>query len=265
MSQSGKPFEELIALVDTVIEGAGAPDGASARVDAIVLAEFAAQLATVEPGTLSVIGGPGERIARLAAYVDGGLEDKEWRQIASLPLDAPAELQDVIASLAYLDTVATHMSATPADLLETAITAGRSRSESVARSANIVPLQRPSARKVPLTDSFEFLAAASDTDHRAISCRSQSGLWTLEVFVRKSGQSREAERGSLLLTVHPEHRETYEGRTARVFVTIGNEERVLAEEPVRNGEVYAAISLVGLDLWTRDVINVIFGLSQEAS
>jgi hypothetical protein len=43
-----------------------------------------------------------------------------------------------------------------------------------------------------------------------------------------------------------------------VFVKLGEDERVLAEEIVRKGEIYTAISLLGLDLHSRDAINVTF-------
>ena len=88
-------------------------------------------------------------------------------------------------------------------------------------------------------------------------CRSQSGIWTLEIFVAPEDK----EKGYLLLSVHPDHRDTYEGRTARMFTQIGNDERVLAEESVRDGEIYAPISLSGLDLHARDAVNVMFGPS----
>ena len=115
-----------------------------------------------------------------------------------------------------------------------------------------------------LSELFLLLAAASRTGDEAILCRSQSGLWTLEVFVGQSEEDRASERGSLLLTVHPDHQATYNGRTARIFVKRGNEEHVLAKETVRDGEVYAEISLSGLDLKGRDAVSVVFGPAPDA-
>jgi hypothetical protein len=65
--------------------------------------------------------------------------------------------------------------------------------------------------------------------------------------------------------VHPDHRPSYEGLTARVFVMIGNEERVLAETTIRDGEIYTGVALRGLDLWTRDAVNVVFHHGEPAS
>ena len=162
------------------------------------------------------------------------------------------EIQEAVASLAYLDEVEKQRTSAPEDLVAAVIAAA-------IPSAEIVPFR--ARRPPPPAETFQLLAAASPTDHQAILCRSQSGLWTLEVFVEKVGQQGQAESGSLLLAVHPDHRETYEGRTARVFVILDGEERVLAEAPIRNGELFAPVSLDGLDLWSRDAINIVFGPS----
>jgi hypothetical protein len=111
----------------------------------------------------------------------------------------------------------------------------------------------------PLVERFVLLAAASKETHQGLVCTSQSGLWTLEIFVGQSPQDQAAGRGQVLLSVHPDHRATYEGRTARIFVNAPEGERVLAEATVRNGELCADIVLTGLDLHQRDAINVIFG------
>jgi hypothetical protein len=110
----------------------------------------------------------------------------------------------------------------------------------------------------PLVERFVLLAAASKEAHQGLVCTSQSGLWTLEIFVGQSAQDQAAGRGQVLLSVHPDHRATYEGRTARIFVNAPEGERVLAEAPVRNGELCADIVLTGLDLHQRDAINVVF-------
>ena len=201
---------------------------------------------------------PSEALASLldAALDDAGRVDPVLlaelaARLAPDGLDM-AELQEAIASLAYLDEVEKRRTSAPDDLVAAAIAAA-------SPSAQIIPFR---ARRPLPVETFQRLAAASPIDHQAILCRSQSGLWTLEVFVDKTGQEGRAESGSLLLAVHPDHRETYEGRTARVFVTLDGEERVLAEATIRNGELFAAVSLVGLDLWSRDAISVVFGPSQ---
>jgi hypothetical protein len=85
---------------------------------------------------------------------------------------------------------------------------------------------------------------------------------TLEIFVGKSEQDQAERLGHLLLTVHPDHRVVYEGRMARMFVVIGDEERVLVEDAVREGEVYSAISLAETDLWDGGAVNVVFGVGR---
>ena len=110
----------------------------------------------------------------------------------------------------------------------------------------------------PLVERFILLAAATKEAHQGLVCTSQSGLWTLEVFVGQSPQDQAVGRGQVLLSVHPDHRATYEGRTARIFVNTPEGERVLAEAPVQNGELCADIVLIGLDLHQRDAINVVF-------
>ena len=109
----------------------------------------------------------------------------------------------------------------------------------------------------PQSDIFLLRAAASREDHQSLVCTSQSGLWTLRTLVGTSDEDRAA--GQVLLTVHPSHSASYDGRIARIFVTTEDGERVLAEAEVRDGEVYADIILTGLDLFRRDAVNVVFG------
>jgi hypothetical protein len=112
---------------------------------------------------------------------------------------------------------------------------------------------------LPSAEVFVLRAAASVEDHQGLVCASQSGLWTLRTFVGESAEDRAAGRGQVLLRVHPDHSPSYEGRTARIYVTTPEGERVLAEAVVRDGEVYADIILTGLDLYRRDAVNVVFG------
>lgn len=202
-------------------------------------------------------GKPPEALASLLATVldDSGSVDPVLlaelaARLASEGL-AMGEIQEAIGSLAYLDDVEKQQTSAPEDLVAAAIITA------AMPSADIIPFRV--RRTPPPAETFELLAAASPTTHQSIFCRSQSGLWTLEVFVDKAGREGRAESGSLLLAVHPDHRETYEGRTARVFVTLAGMERVLAETAIHNGELFATVSLEGLDLWSRDAINVVFG------
>jgi hypothetical protein len=152
-------------------------------------------------------------------------------------------LEDRLAMLALCDAVEAGSERAPPDLMDAEMRRWNER-------ATVVPL----AVRAPLAERFMLLAAASESGNKAVFCRSQSGIWTLEVFVAPG----DADKGFLLLSVHPDHRATYEGRAARVFVKLGDDERVLAEDVVREGEIYTAISLLGLDLRSRDAINVTF-------
>jgi hypothetical protein len=127
----------------------------------------------------------------------------------------------------------------------------------LAPSAEIVALPRGVRRDLP-AEVFRLRAAAGKTPDNALLCRSESGVWTLEVFVEQSGLESGGDLASILLSVDADYRATYEGRRAKVFVTVGEGERVLVEADVRDGELYADVSLAGLDLHERDAISVVF-------
>jgi hypothetical protein len=106
----------------------------------------------------------------------------------------------MIASLAYLDDVDRRRAPAPADLVDATIATWRGDQAIAPSRADVVPFRRggltPTASgaspSVPAFDSFQLLAAAGGSDHPAVLCRSQSGLWTLEVFVGTSEQDEEA-------------------------------------------------------------------------
>ncbi|MDE2163351.1 MAG: hypothetical protein KGJ53_09325 [Alphaproteobacteria bacterium] len=216
-------------------------EAALSNVDPVALAELSvhfdsARTANLEAGTVSP--------ALLAAYLDGGLDPAESERVATWLAATPVEFHNALASVDYLENLSPE--AAPRDLVEVA----RAR---LHPSGAVETL--PAHRVTVPVERFMLLAAAGGTDSKAVLCRSQSGIWTLEVFVAPD----DGQKGYLLLSVHPDHRDTYEGRTARIFTRVGYDERVLAEETVRAGEIYTPISLVGLDLHTRDAVNVIFG------
>ena len=186
-------------------------------------------------------GGTGEHDPALTAELSARLA----------PSDEAAAFEERVATIALCDAVETGSERVPADLMDMEI---RRWTEGAGASSVVAFNARARSSAAPLTESFMLLAAASETGNKAVLCRSQSGIWTLEVFVSPD----DANKGYLLLSVHPDHRATYEGRTGRVFVKLGENERVLAEEVVRKGEIYTAISLAGLDLHARDAINVTF-------
>lgn len=225
-------------------------------------AEFAARMAAecqMEDNHEAVAAGT-ERVARLAAWLDGnpsadGGESEEWC--------TPEALEDALSSLSFIERVVEHSSRVPAERVDAVLETWRRTRGGAGRGAEVLPLRQLQSKSAigltaPMADSFLLLAAADGTREPAIVCRSQSGLWTLEVFVETSEHGGHSGAGYLLLSVHPDHRMTYEGRNARVFVGTGDAERVLVDAPVRGGEVYAPIALAGLDLWTRDAVNVVF-------
>jgi hypothetical protein len=259
---SDKPFGDIASVVERMFGHAEVPVAERLPVDAVqTAAELSARLAESELGPAA-----GARIpdSRLAAYFDGGLDDDERREFEAFLVRSTVNLHEATAAIAYLDGVAGQPSSVPESLIEAAIAGLIEDRTAAASQAEIIPLRGRSAREghlsaATLAESFQLLAAASETGSQAIVCSSQSGIWTLEVFDGRSERDQTLGRGYLLLTVHPDHAATYEGRSARVFVKLNGEERVLAKETVRNGEVYAEISLTGLDLRTKDAVNVVFG------
>lgn len=238
MTQASSPVLSASELLEALFGEGEVPLGAAG-----LSTELSVRLVAERVGEQPEMS-EGERLALLAAHLDGGLDEPEGARITALLAHDPAELQDAISAAAFLDAIAADRGAVPSDLPDSP-------------PAVVVPLPRRGT--APLSDSFLLLAAASNTSDGAILCHSQSGLWTIEVFVGQSEEDRAAERGTLLLTVEPDHRATYEGRLARVFVRRDGEERILAEATVCDGEVYAEISLCGLDLRSRDAVSVVFG------
>lgn len=273
MTGDARFIENLTSLFEAML-GDDARTNQRLAPDHIIefMAELAARGQAAEANVVTEAG-PDDRTAMRAAFLDGGLDGSARRRFETMLAASPADLQEAIASLSFLDDVEGHRATAPADLVDAAIARWEQDRTTAPPPAAILPFRRgarnPAAaaagNSAPDFNSFQLLAAAGGTDHPAILCRSQSGLWTLEVFVETSERDQNAGLGYLLLSVHPDHRATYEGRSARVFVMIGNEERVLAEAPVRDGEIYATISLAGLDLWTRDAVNVVFSPDRPTS
>ena len=252
MNRPTEPSPVLAAL-EALLD----PESAGGAVDPAIAAALAAE-PDAPAGNAPLA--PGVAPATLAAHLDGAL-DAAAREalIAHLAASAPAR-RDAEAAIALLEAIAAPGAAAPAppDLLAAAIAAANdTANDTAAPAADILPLRRRPAP--PPAERFLLLAAASGQEGQPVLCRSQSGLWTLEIFLAAEPSARAEGRGELLLTVDPDHRATYEGRRARVFVTLAGEERVLAEAVVREGEVFAPVALAGLDLFTRDAVSVTFG------
>jgi len=188
----------------------------------------------------------------LAAYLDGALSAEQAEPVVRLLARSTAARLENEAIIELLDQQLANVDSAPDDVVSAALNAlERPRGATLLRPPT--PVRAP-----PAPESFLPLAAASTGAQRPLYCRSQSGIWTLEVFIGESSQTDANRRGHLLLTVHAEHRTTYEGLLAKVYVGSGENARILAEELVRDGEVYAAFELNDLDFWTRDAVSVIF-------
>lgn len=111
---------------------------------------------------------------------------------------------------------------------------------------------------VPSPVVLHLLAAASGSETPCFKVFSPSGHWELGIYHGVSDDDKAAQRGFLLLRVNPEFRESYEGRIVRIFVSTADDERVLAEDQIKDGELYVDISFAGLDLERRDAVNVVF-------
>jgi hypothetical protein len=194
--------------------------------------------------------------ARLAAYVDGGLNPAETEAFLAELSTSPPALFDAMASLEFLEETARLNLTAPPELI-----ASIGTPQIQAPTAKIIPL----ARKPPFVrdrakeaEIFYPLAASSGAPHQGSRRFSQHGIYEWEVFADTSEAGRIAGRGTVTLTVSPEHQPAYEGKTVRWTVTINDQERVLAEGVIENGEIFTDIDLSGVDLSERDPVNIEF-------
>ena len=159
------------------------------------------------------------------------------------------------AGAEFLKTAGDDAQATPNHLMITL----RAHLTEKPGEAQVVPLRRQAAARTPDAETVFLMAAASEALSDNLICRSERGLWELRSFTGQSAADREAGRGELLLTIHSDHAAAYEGRLVRVYVSGGGEDRILAESPIQGGELFTPLLLTGLDLRTRDAVNVVFG------
>src|SRR5271163_4989707 len=111
--------------------------------------------------------------------------------------DDAAAFEDWVSTVALCDAVEAGSERVPADLMDAEIP----RWNESGNAATVVPLvARTRSDAAPLIERFMLLAAASETGNKAVLCRSQSGIWTLEIFVAPD----DADKGYLLLSVHPD-------------------------------------------------------------
>jgi hypothetical protein len=127
-----------------------------------------------------------------------------------------------------------------------------------ARQSSRLPGSLPAAND---NDDVVFLlkAAAGGPAEQAILSESECGLWTLEIFVGMSPADRSEERGSVVLAVHADSRDAYEGRMASVYV--GAE--LLAQGVIVNGELFSDVALRGVDLQKVDEVRVRFAAEKS--
>lgn len=270
MTEGDKP-QAPKTLLETLLDSGGVPLARPVRIDTELSEELAARLRAGAPSLAAL--DPGDWVRLLAAYLDGSIDADAKRRLEDQLARSPAELSDLVAARAYLDAMASHRRSAPSELVDAAVAGWLDGDADLLLPADVVPFPPaslesgggpPASSPAPLVELFHLSAAASSTDGQAILCRSESGRWALELIVGGSVEDAREQRAHLRLTVQPDHRATYEGLDARVLVTIGNAERVLAEATLRDGEIDTGISLRGLDLATHDVVTVVLTFGQPA-
>ena len=273
MTESGKP-QAPQTLLEALLDSGGVPLARPVRIDTELSGELAARLRAGAPSLAAL--DPGDWVRLLAAYLDGSIDAAAKRRLEDQLAHSPAELADLVAARAYLDAMASHRKSAPSELVNAAIAGWLDGDADTLRPADVISFPpaglasggAQASSPAPLVELFH-LPTASRIDDQATRLRSESGRWTLELIVDGSAQDEPEERGHLRLRVHPDHRATYEGLTARVLVAIGseergNEERLLAEATVRDGAIDTGIALRGVDLRTGDTVTVVFTLGQPA-
>ncbi len=190
--------------------------------------------------------------ADLAAFLDGALSAEEAAPVVRHLAVSQGAWLEAEAVLALLESRVETLESAPEDVLDAAC--------KIFEQHRGVTVLRPNASGCarPAPESFLPLAAASHDVLRPLYCRSQSGIWTLELFVDEARPQSPSQRAHLLLTVHVEHQAGYEGLMARVYVGSSEDTRVLIEQVVHNGEIFAEFELRDLDFWTRDAVSVVF-------
>jgi hypothetical protein len=191
--------------------------------------------------------------ARLAAYFDGRLNPAETAAFLAALSASPPALLEAMASLEFLEETARQPLTAPPELL-----ASIGAPQAPAPTATIIPLARKRPFVRDQAEVFYPLAASSGAPHQGSRRFSQHGIYEWEVFADTSEAGRIAGRGTVTLTVSPEHQPAYEGKTVRWTVTIDDQERVLAEGVIENGEIFTDIDLSGVDLSERDPVNTEF-------
>jgi hypothetical protein len=211
--------------------------------------DFSAELAAcAEPAGSPT---PQPFMAASAAFLDGTLSRAEAEPVLRHLAESPAARLEFEAVVELLGAESIGQGA-PEDLVSAALSV-------LELPPGVTVLSRwPAPRSLPASESFLALAAASAGEQRPVYCRSRSGIWTLEVFIEEPSEDPLDRRAQLLLTLQAEHRASYEGLTARVFVGSSEDTSVLTEQTVRNGEIYAEFELQDLDFWTRDAVSVVF-------
>ena len=140
MNDSDKSLQEITSLVEAMLADADMPTTKPAPLDPILLAgELSARLADVEPGP--PIGGSIPE-SKLAAYIDGGLDDGEQREVEALLAGSPACLHDIVAAIVYLDDLTAQRSSAPADLLKSTIAEFDGTQESGGPASEHYPVAR---------------------------------------------------------------------------------------------------------------------------
>lgn len=246
-------IEGIAMRIDALLQGLAAepaepPAGASPRPECLessaVLAAYVQSSEGPQPESPSV--------GAWAAFLDGTLSSEEAASLVRYMAGSQGAWLELEAVRYLLEHPTEKLESAPEDVVQEACSAlERARGVRVLRS-------HAPRRSLPAPESFLPLVASSHDERRPLCCRSQSGIWMIEVFIGDARQEPHVRCAHLLLTVQADHRTRYEGLTARVYVGSGENKRALAEQVVRNGEIFAEFELRDLDFWTRDAVSVVF-------
>ena len=115
MTNTAKLIQDLTSLFEAIVGDVSRPNEEPApNIVRNLTAELTARLRSDDPDRPPETN-TNDRIAMLAAYLDGGLDESTRRQVEALLAASPAELQDAIACLIDLDDVESSRASAPVE------------------------------------------------------------------------------------------------------------------------------------------------------
>lgn len=142
MTGDARFIENLTSLFEAML-GDDARTNQRLAPDHIIefMAELAARGQAAEANVVTEAG-PDDRTAMRAAFLDGGLDGSARRRFETMLAASPADLQEAIASLSFLDDVEGHRATAPADLVDAAIARWEQDRTTAPPPAAILPFRR---------------------------------------------------------------------------------------------------------------------------